>query len=80
MVVVPKKDNSPWRTVNFKPLNQYNSRQTHHTVDPFHQVTSVPKDMKKSVLVARAFFSEEVGKLIPRPVACRKLLTDQIVS
>ena len=52
MVVVPKKDNSPRRTVNFQPLNQYSSRQTHHTVNPFHQATSVPKNKKKSVLDA----------------------------
>ena len=52
MVVVPKKDNTPRRTVNFQPLNQYSSRQTHHTMSPFHQATSVPKNTKKSVLDA----------------------------
>merc|ERR1712218_654201 len=37
MVCVPKKDNTPRRTVNFVPLNRYSSRQTHHTMSPFHQ-------------------------------------------
>ena len=50
MVVVHKKDNTPRRTVNFQPLNQYSSRQTHHTMSPFHQATSVPKSTKKTVL------------------------------
>ena len=52
MVVVPKKDNTPRRTVNFQPLNQFSSRQTHHTVSPFHQATSVPKNKRKTVLDA----------------------------
>ena len=52
MVVVPKKDNSPRRTVNFQPLNQYSSRQTHHTMSPFHQATSIPAGTKKTVLDA----------------------------
>ena len=52
MVVVPKKDNSPRRTVNFQPLNQFSSRQTHHTMSPFHQATSIPGGTKKTVLDA----------------------------
>ena len=52
MVVVAKKDNTPRRTVNFQPLNQYSSRQTHHTMSPFHQATSVPQNTKKTVLDA----------------------------
>ena len=52
MVVVPKKDNTPRRTVNFQPLNQYSTRQTHHTVSPFHQATMVPAGTKKTVLDA----------------------------
>ena len=52
MVVVPKKDNTPRRTVNFQPLNQFSSRQTHHTVSPFHQETSVPPRTKKTVVDA----------------------------
>ena len=52
MVCVPKKDNSPRRTVNFQPLNQYSSRQTHHTMSPFHQASMVPANTKKTVLDA----------------------------
>ena len=52
MVVVPKKDNTPRRTVNFQPLNQYSTRQTHHTMSPFHQATSVPAGTKKTVVDA----------------------------
>ena len=52
MVVVPKKDNTPRRTVNFQPLNRYSSRQTHHTMSPFHQASMVPAGTKKTVLDA----------------------------
>ena len=52
MVVVPKKDNTPRRTVNFQPLNQYSVRQTHHTMSPFHQASMVPAGTKKTVLDA----------------------------
>ena len=52
MVVVPKKDNSPRRTVNFMPLNQYSVRQTHHTMSPFHQASMVPANTRKTVLDA----------------------------
>ena len=52
MVCVPKKDLSPRRTVNFVPLNQYSSRQTHHTMSPFHQASMVPPNTYKTVLDA----------------------------
>ena len=52
MVVVPKKENSPKRTVNFQPLNQYSTRQTHHTMSPFHQATSVTAGTKMTVVDA----------------------------
>ena len=52
MVCVPKKDNTPRRTVNFKPLNQYSSRETHHTMSPFHQASMVPSNTYKTVLDA----------------------------
>ena len=52
MVVVPKKDNSPRRTVNVMPLNQYSVRQTHHTMSPFHQASMVPANTRKTVLDA----------------------------
>ena len=52
MVVVPKKDNSPRKTVNFQPLNQFSTRQTHNTMSPFHQATSVPAGTKNTVVDA----------------------------
>ena len=52
MVVVPKKDNTPRRTVNFMPLNEHSTRQTHHTIAPFHQASMVPSNTKKTVLDA----------------------------
>ena len=52
MLVVPKKDDSPRRTVNFQPLNQNSSRQTHHTMSPIHQASLVPAGTKKTVLDA----------------------------
>ena len=52
MVCVPKKDNTPRRTVNFKPVNQYSSRETHHTMSPFHQASIVPANTYKTVLDA----------------------------
>ena len=52
MVCVPKKDNTPRRTVNLVPLNQFSSRQTHHTMSPFHQASMVPANTYKTVLDA----------------------------
>ena len=44
MVVCPKKDVKPRRTVDLKALNSKAPRQTHATDSPFHQAVSVPKD------------------------------------
>ena len=52
MVVCPKKDGKPRRTVDLKALNSNAPRQTHATDSPFHQVVSVPKDTYKTVLDA----------------------------
>ena len=52
MVCVPKKDDTPRRTVNFVPLNQHSSRETHHTMSPFHQASMVPPNTYKTVLDA----------------------------
>lgn len=49
MVVVPKKDGTPRRTVDLQPLNAVSARQTHHTPSPFHQAASVPHGMIKTV-------------------------------
>ncbi|MCP3680923.1 MAG: hypothetical protein GY782_11975, partial [Gammaproteobacteria bacterium] len=52
MVIVPKKDGTPRRTVNFQPLNEFSFRQTHHCDSPFRQATSVPENTYKTVLDA----------------------------
>ena len=52
MVVCPKKDGHPRRTVNLKALNKSAPRQTHATESPFNQAASVPKDTYKTVLDA----------------------------
>ena len=52
MVVCPKKNGKPRRTVDFQALNKHATRETHHTQSPFHQARSVPSDKKKSVFDA----------------------------
>ena len=52
MVVCAKKNGKPRRTVDFQALNEYATRETHHTMSPFHQARSVPKDTKKTVFDA----------------------------
>ena len=52
MVVCPKKDGTPCRTVDLQSLNKHAVRETHHTQAPFHQARSVPHGKKKTVLDA----------------------------
>ena len=52
MLVVPKHDGSPRRTVDFQPLNKYIDREIHHTPTPFQVVSSIPPKMYKTVLDA----------------------------
>lgn len=52
IVVVPKKDGSPRRTVDLQELNKATLRETHHTPSPFNIVNSVPPATKKTVLDA----------------------------
>ena len=52
MIVCPKKDMTPRRTVDLKCLNKAAARQTHATESPFHQAVSVPKHTFKTVLDA----------------------------
>ena len=49
MVVCPKKNGKPRRTVDFQSLDLHATRQTHHTHSPFHQARSVPHNNKKTV-------------------------------
>ena len=50
MVVTPKADGSPRRTVDLQPLNRVASRDTQHSPSPFNLVSRVPKGKCKSVL------------------------------
>ena len=53
MVVIPKKDGTPRRTVDLQKLNAASIRHTHHTPSPFQQVIKVPAGVWKSVLDAK---------------------------
>ena len=50
MIIVPKQDGSPRRTVDLQALNKASVRQTHHTESPYHLATSVPPGTKKTTL------------------------------
>ena len=53
MVICPKKNGKPRRTVDFqRPLNTHATRETHHTQSPFHQARSVQHGKKKTVFDA----------------------------
>ena len=52
MVICPKKNGKPRRTVDLQALNAYATRETHHTQSPFHQARSVPAATKKTVFDA----------------------------
>ena len=52
MVVVPKKNGSPRRTVDLQALNAATYRETHHTPSPFHQASTVPANTLKTTLDA----------------------------
>jgi hypothetical protein len=49
MVVVPKHDGSPRRTVDYGAVNTHCPRQTHHTPSPWLLASSVPEGMRKTV-------------------------------
>ena len=50
MVIVPKHDGTPRRTVDLQGLNRASVRQTFHTRTPFMLATDVPANTVKSVL------------------------------
>ena len=52
MVVAPKHDGSPRRTIDFKALNKATPRQTHHTQSPWSIVASIPENVLKSTFDA----------------------------
>ena len=52
MVVCPKKNGKPRRTVDFQALNLHATCETHHMQSPFHQSCSIPHGMKKTIFDA----------------------------
>ena len=52
MVICPKSDGSPRRTVDFQALNKVAVRQTHIAEPPFNQALAVPNDKIKTVVDA----------------------------
>lgn len=52
MVITPKKDGRPRRTVDYQHLNSQCMRETHHTSSPFNLAMQVPPNSKKTVLDA----------------------------
>ena len=49
MVITPKADGTPRRTVDFQPLNRHSVRETHHTVPPAKQARAIPPNTFKTV-------------------------------
>ena len=49
MVIVGKANGEPRRVVDFQPLNQHATRETHHIKSLYHQARSIPKKVKNSV-------------------------------
>ena len=52
MVVTPKKDGEPRRTVDLQKVNKATLREVHHTPSPFNLVSTIPSQTKKTVLDA----------------------------
>ena len=52
MVVCPKRNGEPRRTVDLQALNRHATRETHHTQSPFHQARAIPSNTIKTVLDA----------------------------
>ena len=52
MVVTPKKNGDPRRTVDLQQLNKATLRETHHTPTPFDLVSTVPSNTRKTVVDA----------------------------
>ena len=52
MVITPKANGTPRRTVDFQALNRSTMREVHHTPSPFNLVSSIPANMLKTVLDA----------------------------
>ena len=70
MVVVPKPNGKPRRTIDYQELNKYCVRETHHTRVPFDMVSSVPHHTYKTTLDAFWGFHQ-----VPLAVESRPLTT-----
>ena len=52
MVITPKANGKPRRTIDFQELNNVTSREVHHTPSPINLVAQIPAGKKKTVLDA----------------------------
>ena len=52
MVVVPKSNGQPRRTIDFQPINKFCLRETHFVPTPFNAVNSIPRQVYKTSLDA----------------------------
>ena len=50
MVITPKANGKPRRTVDFQELNKATLREVHHTPSPINLVASIPGNTLKTVL------------------------------
>ena len=61
MVLTPKADGSPRRTIDLQPLNRHSVRETHHTIPPAKQARAIPPETHKTVTDAwNGFHSIEI--------------------
>ena len=61
MVLAPKHDGSPRRTIDLQPLNDQSFRQTHYTPSPWQCASAVPRNTYKTKLDAwNAFHSVDL--------------------
>ncbi|KAK4324209.1 hypothetical protein Pmani_005211 [Petrolisthes manimaculis] len=70
MVVVPKKNGKPHRTVDYQKLNQSCLHEIHHTRPHFDLITSIPKHTFKTLADAYSGYHQ-----IPLDCGSRKLTT-----
>ena len=61
MVLTPKSDGTPRRTIDFQPLNRHSVRETHHVIPPAKQARAIPPHVYKTVTDAwNGFHSIEI--------------------
>lgn len=52
MVIGEKKNGTPRRTIDFRPINKYILRETHHVPSPFDVASEIPPGTKKTIVDA----------------------------